>query len=212
MTKKAQTERCQEILHRVRPGEKISGSDHDFLLSVFQQHREWDLKRGVGIDYITVNLTTHGNKCFFLHRTDGSVTDISFHKAIKGFKPVNDVIKACREAIDPEVKQFRQANVVYYSTRCPITGQVLTPETTHIDHYDSTFSEVFNQWSTSYDVNYLFSQVNTTEDLEDRTYFVNDDLAEDFRQFHNNHTHLRAVSKEANLKILRKKNNENEEQ
>lgn len=211
MTKKAKIERCQEILHRVKLGVKLSGIDEEFLIGVFEGHREWDLKRGSGIDYITVNYTTHGNKCFFLHRTDGSVTDISFHKAITQPRPVNDVIKACREAVDEVVSEFRQANVVYYSTKCPITGEVLTPETTHIDHYDSTFSEVFNQWSSTYDFNYLYSQVNATADLEDRTYFVNDTLAADFREFHNNHTHLRAVSKEANMKILRKKNKGDEE-
>lgn len=75
----------------------------------------------------------------------------------------------------------------------------------HIDHYDLTFAELFNLWVNTRDIDYLYSQINdTSKDCETNVYFINQEIIDDFVQHHNSHTHLRAVSKIANLSILRR--------
>ena len=47
--------------------------------------------------------------------------------------------------------------------------------------------------------------LKSKEDNNIEPYFDDDEINKDFLEFHNNHTHLRVVSKTANLSILRKK-------
>jgi hypothetical protein len=205
MTKEAQKKECQRILYGYNVGESIQQSDTNFLLSVFEGHDRWEMKRGSGVDFVTVEYSSYGNgnKCFVIHRIDGSKTDISFVHAITNKTPIFDIKKACRTAITDEINEFRKSNVIYYVTRCPITGTVLTPENTHIDHYDLEFNDLFNKWVANYDLKYLSARINETEDMSDITCFTDPDIISDFKIFHSNNTHLRAVTKVANLSILK---------
>ena len=71
MKKTEKINKCREILHKYPIGSKISDFDElKFLQSIFEGHSEWNLKKGVGIDFITVEFTAYKNKCFFIHRID----------------------------------------------------------------------------------------------------------------------------------------------
>jgi hypothetical protein len=204
MTKKQKTERCREILHAHKPGEAVTNADDiDFLLSVFEGHSEWDTKQGAGVRSISV-MRNQYNKCFQINRVDGSSTDISFVHSITNRTPLADIRKACRDAIRPDVVQYRKENVVYGVTTCPITGETLTEANTHIDHYDLPFDAMFRLWAERYDVAYLHARVNESADNSVVTRFTDPELVNDFRQFHAQHSRLRAVSQSANLSILKR--------
>jgi len=207
MTKKEKINKCREILHKYPFGVKILNPDEiEFLLSIFEGHTEWDSKRGVGVDYITTELTKFNQKCFYLHRVDGSKTDISFTHSITNRSDLHNVKCACRYAIKETIIDFRLRNVVYGETKCPITGEVLTKENTHIDHFNLTFDELFNEWIKNKPFDYLVDRINETTDDNMETYFTDSFLSELFLIHHNNNTNLRAVSKKANLSILKTNN------
>lgn len=201
MTKKKQTEIAKDLLHKA----ELTREDKRWLYRLFENHPEWKKKKGVGIKDIIRRKTMWGNKCFYLIRKDGSETDISYKVCIIG-KPTKlaEVKKACRYAVTSEV--MKVANAVRYGVdTCPITGDILTKGNTHIDHYNLTFAELFKKWVKQYDIDMLHSLINRSADGDTTTRFVSAQIEKDFIAFHNANTHLRAVTKEANLNILTKK-------
>jgi hypothetical protein len=205
MTKKERIEKCRMILYSTRDI-VLHVSDFEFLLDIFESHSEWEQKKGCGVENISVGKSPQGTACFFINRIDGTSTDISFTKAITKPTSLSKVKSACRFAIKEEVANFRKSNVIYNETKCPITGYVLTPSNTHIDHYDLTFNEMFNLWLAQEEicVEYLIEQIEETKDNDFDTKFKDTDLNIDFIRFHNANCKLRAVSSAANLSILRK--------
>lgn len=202
MTKKARIEKCRYILYSYE-GKITFDNDIDFLYSIFECHSEWEQKKGCGVDYFFTGKSEFGNSCFYIMRLDGSTTDISFTSAITKPSRRSKVIKACRTAIEPIIAQFRKDNVVYNKTMCPITGNVLIPQNTHIDHYDLSFKELFDIFTTDTSIDDLYAFVCETKDNECKTYFTEQNIIDSFVKFHNNNTHLRAVTKKANLSLLK---------
>ena len=203
MNKKQKTEKCREILYKYNVGSSVTNDeDIQFLLSIFENHTEWDSKQGVGIKSISV-IKNQFNKCFQLNRIDGTFTDISFTHSISNRSKVGEVKKACRTAIRKLIVQFRDENVVFGVSKCPFTNEVLTKDNTHIDHYDLTFDLMFNLWVVQHNFDFLYSKVNETKDNSVVTCFTDGSIIEDFRNFHNEKSKLRAVSKNANLSILK---------
>lgn len=202
MTKADQKRKAQSILKSYKPGEFISNDDYYFMMSVFENHPDWERKMGSGVDEISVQSALYGSKCFYLHRLDGTKTDISYNACLNAPTRLADIKKACRNAVVRDILKFRDENVIYGETKCPITGDTLTKENTHIDHYDKTFAELCNTWIESQNLQYLTSKLNQTQDNNMLTYFTDENLSRSFRIYHNMNTHLRAVTKYANCIIL----------
>lgn len=196
---------CKNILHKYPVGTRLNEADQSFLISVFENHREWEQKFGCGIDYITTMKAKMGTTCFSIFRIDGSNTDISYPTAIDGKTPQSDIKRACRFAIEPIISKFKVENVFFGKTVCPFTNEVLYTSNTHIDHYDKTFDEVFKLWIADKSIDELSKKINATTDGSFDTFFTDESIVSDFIAFHDLHTHLRAVSRTANLSILRKK-------
>lgn len=205
MNKKEKAKRCREILHKYNIGDLIvNNEDFEFLMKIFEGHSEWERKKGVGIKYFTICQTEYKNRCFVIKRMDNSRTDISYLHALKNRSGLCDIKRACRRSVRPVIFEFKNNLSKQKLIKCQITGAILTMDDVHIDHYDLTFDEVFREWIKDKDIDYLKSQINETNDNEVDTMFLDADLCNDFVAFHNNNTHLRAVSKSANLSSLRK--------
>jgi hypothetical protein len=195
---------CRSILNKYNVNEKVSDENEEsFLLDLFQQHPEWSLKQGVGVDSICIGNSDFRTRCFVLLRVDGTRTDISFQKCLSKPSKEQELRQACRMAIRPRIHVFRHAHVVYGVTRCPITGDTLTESNTHIDHYDLTFDAMFRLWMQSQDIEQAYKKLSASADNEYGRRFADPQFAEDFARFHDIHCRLRAVTKEANLSILR---------
>lgn len=82
-------------------------------------------------------------------------------------------------------------------------GELLTKLNTDIDHYDLTFELMFKLWITKHDVDELHSKINETKDNSVITCFTDRLIIDDFINFHNSNSKLRAVSKNSNLSILK---------
>ena len=202
--KKEKTKRCKYILDNsdVRVEDKYSR----FLMKyIFPYHPEWKDKEGVGIDHIEVRPDGYGHKCFYLIRKDSTVTDISYLTSITPPSKKEQVRTACRTAIRPTIKDIK--NSVKLPYRCPITGDIITSmEDIQIDHYDMEFNDVFELWIKDKDLDWLYEDVmKSNVDGSTITSFKDESIIKDFIEFHNTHTHLRVVSKKANLSVLKRK-------
>ena len=202
--KKEKTKLCKYILDNsdVRVEDKYSR----FLMKyIFPYHPEWKDKEGVGIDHIEVRPDGYGHKCFYLIRKDSTVTDISYLTSITPPSKKEQVRTACRTAIRPTIKDIK--NSVKLPYRCPITGDIITTmDDIHIDHYDMEFNDVFELWIKDKDLDWLYEDVmKSNVDGSTITSFKDESIIKDFIEFHNTHTHLRVVSKKANLSVLKRK-------
>ena len=206
ITSKAKLEqKCREILHGTPLFEFVNEEWSKFLIEeVFPNHPDWEAKVGIGIDHLEVRPDKFRGRCFYIIRRNGSFTDISFKAAIYPPNKKADVKSACRSAIQPMIARIRSAIRVPF--KCPITGEdVIDKRDAHIDHYDLTFNEVFNEWIKGKDIDALYERTRrSNKDNDTFTYFDDEDICKDFLEFHNQHTHLRVVSKTANLSALKK--------
>lgn len=204
MNKTEMTQMCQSILHSTTGIVRNMGHA-GFLLALLAKHPHFRQKVGIGISHFYVDTTPYGNKCFFIHRTDGTFTDFSYIQCIKGaINPLSDIKTACRHAIKEKVIQAKRL-VRFGVDKCPITGDTLLKDDTHIDHYNLTFAELFNLWIKDKDIDTLYKATNyQSQDMSMETFFTDPSIADDFATFHDANTHLRAVSSIANLSILRK--------
>lgn len=216
MTKKELTERCRKILES-EIGTEVIGDDFTFLMTdIFPYHHRWDEKIGCGIEKIYVAMAPKDtykkqSKCFRIVRFDSSYTDISFHKCIdrRGREnvydeqlPLNNIYKACRTAIQPIISAFKER--VTYPFVCPLASNIVVTcqSECHIDHYDLDFKDVVKKWlelrARYFDA--IKNAIVAHEENSSDVYFNNEKIITDFQKFHNEHTHLRAVSQTSNLK------------
>ena len=74
----------QEVLYRHPLLEPITGNDHAFLLELLKKHPRATEKAGAGLKHFTVENAKGGTRCFYVTRVDGSRSDFSFMKCLRG--------------------------------------------------------------------------------------------------------------------------------
>jgi len=200
-------EKFRSVLKKYSPNQFLEQNDFITVLELFKTHPSWKKKEGNGIAKIQVIIDKWKNKNYLLHRIDSSTTDISFIIAARGKSDSlkKKLMSACRNAIQQIILEQKD-KIKYGIQQCPITNQILTKENTHIDHYDLTFKEVFDKWIKNFDIQELQKKLNdSSKDLVVEDFFIDEEIKKNFVEFHNANTHLRPISTNANLSILRKK-------
>jgi len=207
-TKSSKTKKFREILHKYNTGDIVNQNDLEILMFLFSFHPSWEFKKGVGLKNIQIIKDRWHKKAFIINRIDNSHTDISIVVAANGSTGSlkTKICAACRKCIEQEIYKFKDT-LDWNNIKCPFTGEQLTKSNTHIDHYDLTFKELFEEWLKTQDFNFLVSNLNDSRpDNVVYDEFTSNKINNDFINFHNSHTHLRAVSKIANLSFLKSKN------
>ena len=177
----------------------------DFLIKhIFSNHPNFKEKVGCGIHHIEVRHNKYNQDNFYIVRIDNTSTDISYVKSLKYPNKYSRVMRACRSAVYGEIQKERDKIELPFV--CPLTSEIITDKhLIHIDHYDLTFEELFNRWVSDKDIDYLYSlTLDSKKDNSLDTYFTDQEIINDFISYHNKNTHLRAVSANANLSVLRK--------
>ena len=65
----------------------VEGQDRDFFLDLFKFHPRYEAKLGTGIVAMQIAMSEkHNNHCFYIHRADGSVDDISWTKCVASIR------------------------------------------------------------------------------------------------------------------------------
>lgn len=209
-SKTYQKNECKRILNdatNVALGYVAKEEDKNFLLLVFQNHKDW-LQKTKGQKIIKIEIRPsmgYGNKCFYIVREDGTSIDISYIAAIEGRSKSKDIQCACRTAEKARVIAFKK--MVTYPFNCPIDGTLVTCDSEcHIDHYDSDFQDVVNDWvKLNGGIDKVFRQIAEGDECDCITAFKPESgLSESFAEYSKSHSHLRAISMHANLSTRKK--------
>lgn len=184
-----------------------SGKEHDFLLKAFETyHTEW-YERTEGatkIDFfvaIPEGFHSENAKCFHLI-LDGVVPNDSAiaHRFSKSSKQRADIKNCCREAIKDDIQKVRTE---YFGNTQ--SDKNVKKESIHIHHSGKSFSEIVNQWiEENGGVDYLYQFVNSPIGNGTKTEFTSEEIAENFRQFHNKHAVLVPLSEEQHKECHRR--------
>lgn len=115
VTKKAITERCQEILYRVDLGSDVTEDDRRFLLELIKHHPGGYEKMRGGVSAIHVYETEYKTRGFMLRKRKGrNQEDFSFMKCIRALKPFKPrgrlVLPSKREIAFQKEKQIMGIN------------------------------------------------------------------------------------------------------
>jgi ABC-type antimicrobial peptide transport system ATPase subunit len=83
-TQKAANLYIQELLNSQPLKMPIPEPHHSFLAALISRHPNAAEKIGAGIRHFTVEFAVHGTRCFYLTREDGTRTDFSYLKCVRG--------------------------------------------------------------------------------------------------------------------------------
>ena len=166
---------------------------------------------------ITVEKDHKANgRCFWLVLENGEKMDIGYNKlrahlVDKEQYMRQNIAAACRTAVKlPSIKPFRDSILKKFKEGLPVYSDlsgksILDKGDFHVDHYNLTFEELVDNWMKIKGMEYLYQRINMNEQMSTITKFVDENLVEEFVQYHDQHTHLRVVTKEENLSLLKKK-------
>lgn len=201
---------CKRILNdatNIALGYVAKEEDKKFLLSVFQNHEHW-LEKSKGQKILKIEIRRskgYRNSCFYLVREDGKSIDISYISAVEGKTKIKNIQNACRTAEKPRVIAFKKT--VTYPFYCPIDDTLVTCDAEcHIDHYNSDFRDVVNDWvKLNGGVDEVFRQIAEGDECDCITAFKPEScLADSFAEYSKSHSHIRAISMHANLSTRKK--------
>lgn len=195
----------QQILHSVPLDSTLGGADLRFLLALFARHPEAAEKFGPGIVAVEVrtNPVFRRNRCFWITRTDGTDTDISFLECLRPTPHNAKVRAALRAEVAHQVIAFRDQQFARGPVVCPITGAHLTATTCHVDHYDPTFVELADTFAEGVG-GYAAITLHQHGDRRISDQLADSRRAEAWRSLHQEQARLRVVSVAANLSLLRR--------
>lgn len=192
--------RLKKILNNYPPQHPLGNEDYKEVSDFFSTYHDgWEEKIKDGLENIVVGFSSQKSKCFQILNSNDELIEIGFNGLRKdgGENKIKTISEACRRTINPIINQFKTDNVILDESLCELSGDILTEENLEIDHYDLTFKDLVDEWINKYSVHTLHSNI-----VDHR--FKDENLSEDFINFHNSNTHLRAVTREANIKLNRK--------
>jgi hypothetical protein len=196
--------RVRSLLQVLGP---VSPQHLPFVLALLERHPSAQTKIGVGVASIEVRaIMPYGTHGFWIHRVDGSGTDFSYLQCLSPSTRLAKFKAACRTAILPQVAAakflaFEWANEI----TCPISGEVITRDTAHVDHAPPwTFQHITDEFIRKNALDVTTIELAGGGDGETSQRFAQPIDAFVFAEFHRSLAVLRVVSKTANLLTLRK--------
>lgn len=205
-SKKVAIEYFQELFRRYNPGDMVIGRDHDDLLALTEKHPEADYMIGPGIDHFRIKLDEYGTgRTYKIHWVDGGETLISYRKCINGQTPHRtQVFNAFRPVIAPTIEQwrcdlFKKKADQTGRVPCEISGTPLLQREGEVDHtHPHTFSALVDQFLKIKKLTYHEVRLRENWDGHVHRPVEDDQLAEDFRVWHDMVAILRFIRKDLN--------------
>ena len=204
-TKAKIRERAKAILAASDPGDVIRGLDRAFLRALLDRHPNACEKIGPGVRSIRVRAadSPYGpGKCFEVVRKDGTREDFSYLKCLGDRNAERDRYEAFRHAVRDQIEDARAHAFARPGPRkCPVTGESVTPATSHVDHAKPwTFKRLVETFLRKRSLAVL--DVALTGDEVKR--IADEKLRAAWCAFHRRRATLRVVSVRANLSVLRR--------
>ena len=202
-SKKQAGDFIREILYRYAIGARVLSPDAEFLRDLLELHPEATQKIGVGVAFFRVQQNM-GSRGFWLYRVDGTSTDWSFLACLTPPSREAEARAAFRTAIRDQVAEFR-TNLELSGLVCPITGEPLTSfNQIHIDH-EIPFEDLLARFLDDEEMELGRVAVVPTSDGSTDTELLDHGLRGAWQRYHRERALLRAVSRRANLSVLRRR-------
>ena len=202
-TKTAAKEFFRNLRDSYPDGQRISPEHEGYLRDLVAIHPDAELKMGAGITHFSVATDTKFKKTrhFFIHRVDGTGTDVSFPKAIDGSSPRRDRLEALRRGIQDQILEFRRNAFDKSGTIiCPLRGTPITKESYHIDHTPpATFLNLVDQWLGSMKIDIIQVKITPPADNQIVKEMTDEAQVSSWRSFHKTYANLRLLSPLGNL-------------
>ncbi|WP_323059671.1 DCL family protein [Aeromonas hydrophila] len=203
-TKKSATEESRNRINQYEAGQRLRLEDEHFFVSLFTLHSEFLEKKGVGIDYITVERDFHNNRCLYIHRVDGTSIDCSWVHCIQPASKKTVVSMAFRRAIKEIIMAYKSASLNQVDT-CPIIGTKLTYENSHVSYLSPSFDDLLAEFLQLHHIDIESVALTNPKpvDTDQRGQITNQELLNDWRTFHKRTANLQLLSAEANLRRVK---------
>jgi hypothetical protein len=202
-TKKDALNHFKTILNSYEFGMNLNKDDLKDILDLLETHPNVKEKIGVGIEYVRIAKVQYNTKSFELVRTDGSTEFFSYTKRINA--PKTDFTKlreACRQAIQEDLRNVKLAYFDRFSkkgqVKCQESGDLAKYEELNVDHRQpNTFSVIVDRFV---ELNKLdLKKINYLQIDGGPNELADENLKEEFRQYHRDKANLRIVKKSLNL-------------
>lgn len=177
----------------------------DLLLGVVAAHPQVTQKVGAGITgFFVAKSPDYPTRCFYLQRSDGSVTDFSWNEAISPATPINRLRMACRNAIEDQKTAFKEATWPHADVAprvCPITGEQFNRGEAHVDHQPpQTIKTLVEAWLAAKGLAIKDVPIDHVGDLRSVDTFADEGHGQQWRKFHQENAKMRLVSAVGNLR------------
>lgn len=209
-TKQELTEYCRSVLYSYTPGETLSAAHTEFLLGLIERHREYVQKVGAGVERFTVESDGWGRFCFWIHRVDGTDTDVSFVECIRSSGTRQDFTAALRHAVADQVIDFRHKHFQQHAdpdgfVSCPLTGEKITRLGSHVDHEPPlTFLRIVRDFIAERNLDIEAVAIGGKGDGEMKPVLLDAALKADWSDYHRRRARLRVTSRIGNLSHARR--------
>jgi hypothetical protein len=207
------------ILKNTKEGTVLSGSYLEDVLGLLEYHTERDEKIGCGVDFIRIERHTdiiNGFKSntshFHIYRKDGSNIDFSYKNCVNNIgkdgyksKKRDDIMKSFRFVIRPQIDMFRtKAFGRKQYLKCEVLGVNFSKKTCHIDHIPpKTFVNIVDNFLDFYNLKIEDIELVPVDNIYDT--ILDEDIRNNWYNYHLKHAELRAIHKTANLSQGRSK-------
>lgn len=199
----------KEMLGRYHNNQEIGADDSEHLHALLARHPEAVDKIGCGVRRFHKRITSKGTSCFWLERENGDVTDFSYISCVnvKGNSLYQEFAEACRETVQPELDQAKKRHFEQYGNQqgrapCDITGQMIAPYESHLDHKKPmTFQVIVRTFVKAHRIEIKPDMLSIPADAQFATTFVDLELARRFREYHHEVADLRIIRADANLRL-----------
>jgi hypothetical protein len=217
-TQKSALDHYKALLHRYQDGDRIADpGDYADLVALIERYdtildQVGEAMKGCGrISHFERRRNTGtgwSGSGFWVVRQDGSATDFSYIRAVKG-QPGDrseHFYLACREAIALDLvlakrRAFAEYGDAHGLVACELTGVMVSINDAHLDHAWPKFSHIVAGFRAArgWSRDIPDGIVSTPADGQVEHTFVDKAVANAFRDYHHNQAMLRILSKKANL-------------
>lgn len=213
----------KDMLHAYANEEVVEDrAHHEDLIALVERFDEahaaqgQETKAGRGIDCFFRRLNTSegwSTPSFWVRRTDGSETDVSYVWAVKGEvrSASLDFVDACRTAVQSDLLAAKRAFFDEHgdengAVECEVSGRRITFEQAHVDHAWPTFGQLVVAFRAArgWSGGVPDGVVSTSADAQTQASFVDPAVAESFKSMHHGSAQLRIVDKAVNLSAASK--------
>lgn len=209
-TRRSVEERVKYILYSYGKGGILNRQDAEFMLDLFTYHASYTQKAGVGIHHVSIRKNPpYGTMGFWIIRTDGTETDISYLECLRGSSKRKEFERACRAAVHPYILAFKQDffdHLCGDSCYCPYTGEGIDYDTAHVDHRrPRTFRAILDSFIAheGLDVDKVEVLGKGLDGVMGNT-LADEELEQRWITYHNQYADLQIVSRTANLSLLKR--------